>query len=156
MKWQITNPFSVNLREDNTYRLKQQQSSCPKQGSTAAAAAKSLQLCPTPSDPMDCSPPGPSIHGIFQARVLEWGAIAFSEGSTNSPKKVVRIRGDSSQEWAQWQEIYNTMLAKSLLINLNIWMTNTPYWADQKKESKIFLAWYLLKKLNSSLNVLPK
>ena len=36
------------------------------------------QLCLTPSDPMDCSPPGPSIHGIFQARVLEWGAIAFS------------------------------------------------------------------------------
>ena len=33
--------------------------------------------CPTPSDPMDCSPPGPSVHGIFQARVLEWGAIAF-------------------------------------------------------------------------------
>ena len=32
----------------------------------------------TPSDPMDCSPPGPSVHGIFQARVLEWGAIAFS------------------------------------------------------------------------------
>ena len=37
------------------------------------------QLCPTPSDPMDCSPPGSSVHGIFQARVLEWGAIVFSE-----------------------------------------------------------------------------
>ena len=36
------------------------------------------QLCPTLSDPMDCSPPGSSIHGIFLARVLEWGAIAFS------------------------------------------------------------------------------
>ena len=35
------------------------------------------QSCPTPSDPMDCGPPGSSIHGIFQARVLEWGAIAF-------------------------------------------------------------------------------
>ena len=34
--------------------------------------------CPTPSDRMDCSAPGSSIHGIFQARVLEWGAIAFS------------------------------------------------------------------------------
>ena len=39
------------------------------------------QLCPSPSDPMDCSPPGFSVHGIFQARVLEWGAIAFSEES---------------------------------------------------------------------------
>ena len=37
------------------------------------------QLCPTLLDPMDCSLPGSSIHGIFQARVLEWGAIAFSE-----------------------------------------------------------------------------
>ena len=36
------------------------------------------QLCPTLSDPMDCSLPGSSIRGIFQARVLEWGAIAFS------------------------------------------------------------------------------
>ena len=36
------------------------------------------QLCPTLSDPMDCSLPGSSFHGIFQARVLEWGAIAFS------------------------------------------------------------------------------
>ena len=37
------------------------------------------QSCWTVRDPMDCSPPGSSIHGIFQARVLEWGAIAFSE-----------------------------------------------------------------------------
>ena len=36
------------------------------------------QSCPTLSDPMDCSLPGPSVHGIFQARVLEWGAIALS------------------------------------------------------------------------------
>ena len=36
------------------------------------------QSCPTLSDPMDCSPPGSSVRGIFQARVLEWGAIAFS------------------------------------------------------------------------------
>ena len=43
-----------------------------------AAAAKSLQSCPTLCDPMDCSLPDSSIHGIFQARVLEWGAIAFS------------------------------------------------------------------------------
>ena len=36
------------------------------------------QSCPTLSDPMDCSLPGSSAHGLFQARVLEWGAIAFS------------------------------------------------------------------------------
>ena len=40
-------------------------------------AAKLLQSCPTLCDPIDGSPPGSSIHGIFQARVLEWGAIAL-------------------------------------------------------------------------------
>ena len=45
----------------------------------AATAAKSLQSCPTLRNHTDCSQPGSSIHGIFQARVLEWGAIAFSE-----------------------------------------------------------------------------
>ena len=43
-----------------------------------AAAAKSLQLCPTLFDPMDCSLPGSSVHGSLQARVLEWVASAFS------------------------------------------------------------------------------
>ena len=47
---------------------------CP----AAAAAAKLLQSCLALCDPMDCSLPGSSVHGIFQARVLEWGAIAFS------------------------------------------------------------------------------
>ena len=40
--------------------------------------SEAAESCPTLSDPMDCSPPGSSVHGIFQARVLEWGAIAFS------------------------------------------------------------------------------
>ena len=44
------------------------------------------QSCPTLSDPVDCSPPGSSIHGIFQARVLEWGAIAFSDSPLGLPK----------------------------------------------------------------------
>ena len=47
--------------------------------------SEGTQLCPTLSNPMDCSPPGSSIHGIFQARVLEWGAIAFSVSFPWSP-----------------------------------------------------------------------
>ena len=45
---------------------------------SAAAAAKSLQSCPTLFNPIDGSPPGSPVPGIFQARVLEWGAIDFS------------------------------------------------------------------------------
>jgi len=44
----------------------------------AAAAAKSLQSCPTPCDPIDSSPPGSPVPGILQARTLEWIAISFS------------------------------------------------------------------------------
>ena len=52
------------------------------------------QSCPTLRDPMDCSLPGSSVHGIFQARVLEWGAIAFSifTGWTLNPMASVLIR----------------------------------------------------------------
>ena len=42
------------------------------------------QSCPILSEPMDCSLPGSSVHGIFQARVLEWGAIAFSDAKINA------------------------------------------------------------------------
>ena len=52
---------------------------CMKVKSESEAAQSYLTL----SDPMDCSLPGSSIHGIFQARVLEWGAIAFSDDPTD-------------------------------------------------------------------------
>ena len=56
----------------------------------ASAAAKSCQSCPTLCDPIDGSPPGSSIPGILQARVLEWGATAFSNGEQC---------GDSLKNW---------------------------------------------------------
>ena len=52
----------------------------PKPSSAAAAAATSLQSCPTLCDPLDCSPPGFSVHGISQARILEQVAISSSRG----------------------------------------------------------------------------
>ena len=42
--------------------------------------AQSVQPCPTLCDPMDCSPPGSSVHGILQARILEWGAMPSAKG----------------------------------------------------------------------------
>ena len=52
--------------------------------------AKSLQLCLTLSDPVDCSPPGSSVHGILQARILEWVAMPSSRGSSQ-PKDPTRV-----------------------------------------------------------------
>ena len=54
----------------------------PSHGRGIWPRSEVAQSCPTLSDPMDCSLTGSSIHGIFQARVLEWGAIAFSASST--------------------------------------------------------------------------
>ena len=63
----------VHARHMHVFSLLHSHCHCP-----AAAAAKSLQSCPTLCDPIDGSPPGSSVHGIFQARVLEWVAISFS------------------------------------------------------------------------------
>ena len=57
-----------------------------KLASAAAAAAKSLQSCPTLCDPIDSSPPGSAVPGILQARTLEWVAIAFSKLVPTNPK----------------------------------------------------------------------
>ena len=60
------------------------------------------QSYPTPSDPMDCSLPGPSIHGIFQARVLEWGATAFSNISVCCCRQVASVVSNSVRPH-RWQ-----------------------------------------------------
>ena len=58
------------------------------------------QLCPTLSNPMDCSPPGSSVHGIFQARVLEWGAIVFSERPSLGAAEPEMFAKNGTLEWA--------------------------------------------------------
>ena len=50
------------------------------------------QSCPTLCDPLDCSPPGPSVHGILQARILEWVAIPFSRRSSQ-PRDQTLVSG---------------------------------------------------------------
>ena len=61
------------------------------------------QSCPTLSDPMDCSLPGSSAHGIFHARVLEWDAIAFSDEMSRIHKSV------ETESWVvfprAWEEV---------------------------------------------------
>ena len=62
------------------------------------------QSCPTLSDPMDYGPPGSSIHGIFQARVLEWGAIAFSNlgmGEGKSKAEPILSLTPTNHQWAR-------------------------------------------------------
>ena len=81
------------------------------------------QSCPTLRDPMDCSLPGSSVHGIFQARVLEWGAIAFSRpwsrhlitSSSLSPVHVSSVvKPDGCDLEQLWTEIYWNLLSTSI------------------------------------------
>ena len=71
----------------------------------AAAAAKSLQSCPTLCDPRDGSPPGSSVPGILQARVLEWGAIAFSV----FPSRFLDVYSESRQHLTLCQLVIKTL-----------------------------------------------
>ena len=73
------------------------------------------QLCPTLSDPKDCSPPGSSIHGIFQARVLQWGAIAFSVGHSRKVKKMGREGGHSEDQITQFSRLLNTKARRPVI-----------------------------------------
>ena len=72
---QPTRPPSLGVSSKNTGVGCHVLLQCMKVKSESEVA----QSCPTLPDPMDCSPPGSSVHGIFQARALEWGAVAFSD-----------------------------------------------------------------------------
>ena len=69
--------------------------------------------CPIPSDPMDCSLPGSSVHGIFQARTLEWAAIAFSEGRLLGYWQIVEMRGSFKQSVGKGSADLGQVLAAS-------------------------------------------
>ena len=78
------------------------------------------QSCLTLSDPMDCSSPGSSIHGIFQARVLEWGAIAFSDCYCNV-KENIWIPKNSAPKRYLWQWVMCILSLVSILQNERLW-----------------------------------
>ena len=78
INWNRETDFTLGMNKSNV---------CPFRFWTNAAAApavKSLQLCPTLCDPIDSSPPGSSVPGILQARILEWVAISFSSARTRA------------------------------------------------------------------------
>ena len=59
------------------------------------------QLCPTLCDPVDCSPPGSSVHEVFQARILEWVATSFSKGSSQ-PRDQTRVSCTAGRFFTDW------------------------------------------------------
>ena len=65
------------------------------------------QLCPTLCNPVDCSPPGSSVHGILQARILEWVAISFSRGSSQ-PRDWIQVSCIAGRRFNLWATSGNT------------------------------------------------
>ena len=66
-----------------------------------SAWVKDAQSCPTLCDTMDCNPPGFTVHGIFQARILEWFAIPFSKGSSQ-PRDQTKVSGIAGRFFTVW------------------------------------------------------
>ena len=85
------------------------------------------QSCPTLSDPMDCSLPGSSIHGIFQARVLEWGAIAFSENT------VLRCHKEGGHYWYLQQVWISKILVKQQKLDKIIHTVDSIYIVENRQ-----------------------
>ena len=93
----------------------------------------SVSMCPTPCDPMDCSPPGSSVHGISPATMLEWISISSSRGSSHSRD------GPSLLHLLHWQvdSLPLSHLESSIRVWLTIWNSDEPssleqpfvYWA---------------------------
>ena len=74
----MTSMYTFNLIGNYSLNCPQAELAAKMTAAAAAAAAKSLQSCPTLCDPIDGSPPGSAVPGILQARTLEWVAISFS------------------------------------------------------------------------------
>ena len=76
-------------------------------------------------DPMDCIPPGSSIHGIFQARVLEWGAIAFSKLDRQKSKREKTVNSTNSLPWEQITDL--KVVNFNDFISRKKWLLPAPY-----------------------------
>ena len=94
--------------------LHKQCSPSPQGRLTVAKESEVTQLCPTLCDPMDCSLSGSSIHGIFQARVLEWIAISFSGGSSQ-PRNRTRVSHIAGRCFTIWATREVSTVAKAVV-----------------------------------------
>ena len=106
------------------------------------------QSCLTSRDPMDCSPPGSSIHGIFQARVLEWGAIAFSGWMY----KCVLFLIFCSTKSTNLLNFFLTWVIWFSLINNHLWMLQLPGLCCKNS----YISWLLALPLQSILSELAE
>ena len=95
------------------------------------------ESCPSLSNPMDCSPPGSSIFGIFQARVLEWGAIAFSSIGASLVAQAVKNLPGMQETWVRslgWED----SLEKGMAIHASFLAWRIP-WTEEP--GRLYTPW---------------
>ena len=102
LEWVAISFSKGSSRHRNQTQVSRIASRCFNLWATREAQSEVAQSCPTLWDPMDYSPPGSSVHGIFQARILEWVTISFSRESSwpRDRTRVSRIAGRHFTVWA--------------------------------------------------------
>ena len=105
----------------------------------ANSESEVAQSCPTLSDSMDCSLPGSSVHGIFQARVLEWGAIAFSDYNTLAYAKYTLLYAEYIMRNAGLGEAQARIKIARRNINNLRYANDTTLMAESEEELKSLL-----------------
>ena len=135
-RFSILNPWTVNMMKyDHGYiNATWQKGFCSFELLITCMRAKSLQSYLTLRDPMDCSPPGSSVHGILQARILEWVAMPSSRGSSQPRDQIYASYISCIARWI----LYHHCHLGSLLIS---WL-----WVNQKGDDSgkpSLIAWVL-------------
>ena len=89
--------------------------------------AKLLQLCPTFCDLMDCSPPSFSVHGILQARILEWVVMPFSRGSSQPRDQTCVFHVSGIWGWVGTSLVAQTVKRLPTIRETQVWSLGNPY-----------------------------
>ena len=108
---------------------------CRKVKSESEVAQSCLTLC----DPMDCSQPGSSIHGIFQARVLEWGAIAFSGQPLPSSKKQYRLVAKKQTSGPEDLNLIPSITVRTFVFLITIGITIVNHYRNITYKLKLYI-----------------
>ena len=116
---------------------------CSEMPHNTMCESEVAQLCPTLCVPMDCSLPGSSVHGIFQAIILEWIAISFSRGSSQ-PRDQTRVSLVVDRRFTVW----------ATSISLKFWVQEqwNSLWKSLHREKGIFLAVRIFEGKNTFLS----
>ena len=103
----LESPLDRGAWQAMVYRVTQSQTQLKQLSSSSSMLVSVAKLCQTLCNPMDCSLPGSSVHGIFQARILEWVAISSSRGSSQlrDQTHVSCIGRQILYHWATWEAI---------------------------------------------------